>query len=295
MKKLFVMVAVLLIVSPAWATKYLSNSDWTQPFVSDAYTRALWHLDEVSGTVAPVADAATLYNSPGTLDTNATNGWGNTPDAELDPNLTWVGSMAGFGNAAKAWYTSSTDQNMGAITFPNIYANNNPLSFAENDFTIEFWMNPMDVGGGWGSRIVKNYTGGDFAVNYGSTAQKLDFQWYGGGWQGVTSTYLMPLNAWTHVAITVDRTSSETLDTITFFYNGVLFETFTGPAGGSWYAYDTEVSLFNDGVWAGPLYPPRQFSGMIDEVRLSDAIRYVPEPGTLSLLAVGLLALLKKK
>ena len=46
MKKLIIICAALLLALPAVASVYLGNSDYTSPFTTDTYTRALWHFDE---------------------------------------------------------------------------------------------------------------------------------------------------------------------------------------------------------------------------------------------------------
>ena len=300
MKKLFIIFAVSLFSVPAWSGVYVGNSDWTQPYTSDAYTRGLWHLDETTGTTAPVADASS-YNNTGTLATGGINGWYPSVDPwqgfVLDPNKTWVSSKTGFGNCAKAWYNSSTDTNCGAISFANLAANSEPLIVPLNmDITVEFWMYPLVAGSSWGGgpRLVKCYTGGSFSTNF--VGQNVVYHWNSGAWESLADTYTVPLNDWTHVAVTVDRTSSDS-DIVTFWYNGTANASHTVIACGTGpYGYDNDLSLFTDGVWnSGALYRPRQFSGMLDEVRLSDTLRYIPEPTTLSLLAVGLLAITRRK
>jgi hypothetical protein len=297
MKKLIIICAALLIASPAFADTDLSNSDWTQPFTSDARTKALWHLDEVTGTTAPVVDAGP-QGKDGTLARP-------TATLQLDPNLTWVSSMAGFGNAAHAYYNSQSDSNMGAITIDDSagelgtsWGDPGGTGDPPTDYTFEFWMNPDGAGGGWGSRILKKYTGGCFGITY--DGGDLYFGWYApGGWYGFQNVTQITQNDWTHVAFTLDNiytgdnaTSYVVMNT---FYNGVLTETFTSDPGKYFSNWDTgNVGLMNDGI-GDTLYGARQYTGMLDEVRISDTIRYVPEPATLSLLAVALLALRRKK
>ena len=85
----------------------------------------------------------------------------------LDPYKTWVSSMTGFGNCARAYYNNSIDWNTGTIVFPDDGHDTGMLSIdASTDMTIEFWMYPYDSGGGWGSRIIKKYTGGNYNITY---------------------------------------------------------------------------------------------------------------------------------
>jgi len=298
MKKLLIISAVLLMTAPALAIYDGSNSDWTQPFANDQYTMALYHMDETPGsTIAVDSGGDTAYNAD--MDLGNTNGWypGVDPfqDFDLDPQKTWVASQAGFGNAASAWYNNPDDRNVGAL----VAQDGGDLSTPQGkDHTIEFWMNPNDAGGGWGSRLVKHLTGGDYAITY--SAGVLSFGYYKGAWLSVTDTTVLPIGQWTHVAITQDNESLYTGDAdtdrsiITFWLNGAISSihvTAPGQAAGNWNA--GPFMMFND--YAGGLFRPRQYNGLLDEVRISNVLRYqIPEP-SIALLALGALALFRKK
>jgi hypothetical protein len=291
MKKLIIICAALLIASPAFADTDLSNSDWTQPFTSDARTKALWHLDEVTGTTAPVVDAGPLGKDGTLANPGAT--------LQLNPSLTWVSSMAGFGNAATAYWNSASDSNMGAIIVDDSAGDlGTSWNGGETDYTFEFWMNPDGAGGGWGSRILKKYTGGCFAIGYQNS--QLSFGWYApGGWYGYYPANTITHNVWTHVAFTMDNVytgdNATSYVIASLFLNGSLVDSWTSDPGKYYSNWDTgNVGMMNDGIGTA-LYGARQFTGMLDEVRISDTIRYIPEPTTLSLLAVALLALRRKK
>ena len=246
---------------PAMALENFNN-----PFTPDANTRGLWHFDETTGS-STFSDAGTNGNN-GTLITGFINGWTSDP-FEMDPAKTWTTGMPGFGNCAVSYYNSASDYNYGSLIVPQD-AVNDSLAFGPGvDMTIEFWMHPFDAGGSWGSRIVKKYTGGDYSVNYQNS--NLSYGWYmDGAWRSFSDTFPIAANEWTHVAIVVDRTTDYNNDIISFYINGYRSTSHTTPyKGGNWNTQD--LSMFNDMI--GPLYTPRQFYGMLDEVRISDCIR----------------------
>ena len=258
--KNFVILIILSLAMPVCALE-----DFNSPFTPDANTRALWHFDIGPGGATVFPDASTNEND-GTVDSNLV-----TPDAivvELDTQATWVSSKAGFGYCAKSWHNSDIDNNWGSLLVSQS-AGHDSLGFASGtDMTLEFWMHPFTGDGGWGRRIIKKHTGGDYAVIYDLGV--LHYGWYNSGWQGVSDTSTIAVNQWTHVAIVVDRTTSATEDYIYFFINGSLSTAHTTPhKGGNWNVED--LALFNDPF--SPMYLARQFVGMLDEVRVSDCIR----------------------
>jgi hypothetical protein len=294
MKKLIIICAALLLASPAWSAIETGNSDYTNPYVDDQYTMALWHLDETAPTDTPILDSSTWDDTGHDMEIQLglNNAW-NTGNMELDPTKTWVSSMTGFGNAAKSWYVDNSDSNIGPMSSPDDWGTLSMPHSGGNDFTIEFWMNPDNAGGGWGSRIVKKYTGGTFNVNYASG--HIGLGWYApGGWYSVTdNSTTRTIDAWQHVAITMDNSQDTDTSVISFYYNGLLAYSETTLEGKTFGNWDTgKVTMFND--MYGSLYSARQYTGMLDEVRISNVIR-VPEPTTITLLAMSALAFLRRK
>ena len=298
MKKLIIICATLLLASPVFAGYNLSNSDYTSPFVDDAWTVALWHMDSTSGDTVAVDSAAKFdsHDTPHRHDAvvylGLNDGW-NDGNMELDPTELWTASMTGFGNATSTWWNSLEDSNIGPLRGEDPYgtlSNNQSNGF---DQTYEFWMKPDGPGGGWGSRILKKYTGGAFNLNY--AGGNISMGWYApGGWYSVTDTTAITANVWTHIAVTVDCTSDTDTALLRFWHNDVNTYSFTTEPGKTFGNWDTQFFvMLNDGF--GTLYSARQYTGNLDEVRISNTMRFIPEPTTLSLLAVAALAFLRKR
>jgi hypothetical protein len=158
-------------------------------------------------------------------------------------------------------------------------------------FTVEFWMkgNPsqpdnlylvVDKSHGW-----VDATGWLFQGN-SSTGQLGFGLGDGGGFPAVSSSGSLLDDVWHHVAGSYD--STDTGQELKFYIDGELEA--SGPAGG----YATNTRPINIGASWGGGTPLRHFDGLVDEVRISDAVLVpgefllIPEPTTLSLLALGL-------
>ena len=272
MKKLLTICAVLLIAGPALAA-------WNDVHVTDANTLGLWHFDEQTGATT-TADVSGNGNTASVTNPNLVY------NTDLDPNLTWQTSMAGFGNAATTWWNSSTDLNNGAL-YVDQTAPNDSLRVGATDMTIEMWLNPQYTTGF--RNIITKYTGGNYAVFL--DAGKIRLGWYMGGWQSVVDTTVLAANTWTHVAVTMDRTTDLTDCLVNFWINGQLS------------SYIQSGLAPNYGTANKPLYMlgrsdnhgNSQYYGGLDEVRISDTMRYaIPEP-SMMLLALGALAIFRKK
>jgi hypothetical protein len=296
MKKLIIICAALLLASPAFGTFDTSNSDWTQPFSSDANTRGLWHFDQEWGDT--IFDDASSYGNDGTTDKGL--GTGPWRYRDLYSTATWATSMTGFDTKVHTWRVNNTNQNVGALEVPQNYwtgsETNNSLAFSVGtDITIEFWMKPTATGSGsWQDPVLQKGTAADYCVEYMDNI--IRYRCYAaGGWQSIDSVDTAPLNEWTHIAVVIDRTTLSDTDLIGFFFNGQLgsggwqVTPWAGVHGGN----ENTLSLFiasnhvSDGL--------ESFNGQLDEIRISDVCRYIPEPTTLSLLAIGALAFLRRR
>jgi hypothetical protein len=272
MKKLIIVCAVLLLASPALATYYTGNSDYTNPYTTDAYTMGLWHLDQDYGDTILV-DASGNGND-GTIDVGDVN--------QYDPTKCWVSSITGF----DTMLTTRTGS-WGRALFPQS-EENQTLASGGGDLTIEFWVN-WDFGRPWGTRFFSKHTGGDYKLEGGSD-EKLFFTQWAGGWQTTTTTYAIPEDQWVHVAVVVDRTSGDTAtDIIRFFFNGVEHDFYEVAHGGGGAGSNDLHAL---GASDRDDY---QFFGDIDEIRISSVCRYIPEPTTFVMFAIAFVALLRRK
>ena len=145
--------------------------------------------------------------------------------------------------------------------------------------TFEAWVNPTAYNTGasmWMFSPVQSK--GATYFNFGVASGKVRFYWYDGGYNNVesTSTSDVPLNTWTHIAVTISGT------TIKIYVNGTLnttSATYTGVnAGGSGGAENIGVE------GAQPTY----FSGYISNYRLNNTVVYTSTftPSTTPLTAI---------
>ena len=190
MKKILkniLVIAALSLALPVYAIVYTGNSDWTQPFLSDAYTMGLWHFDETTG------------------DSTVTDASGNNPDGVmwhgLSDTLTWQTSAvpySGFGNMAHCYWFSNDNCNYGAIKIdcPDATSEDPLFVGPDQDFTIEFWAKPQYVN----YRFVVDKSLNDYHVEwYEISPYNLNAGWYGiGGWENVTSTLTPVTGEWHH-------------------------------------------------------------------------------------------------
>lgn len=267
-------IVVCVACIPAFAANY---TDWTKPFDSDANTRLLLHFDDG-------LTANTAVDSSG----NVINGTMNEGLAG-QANHYVVSGQVDFGNALKIVYDGANKK----IDLP---ASPQLASYNE-DLTIECWIKPFEPNTYW--TILQNYTGGNYAWNFTYVAGKMrmGLSWYSNGnWQGVqdnVTDWEAGANApWQHAAVTWEKLSDTGgLDTVRFWKNGVkVFEQDTTLLGTS---NPVEGPAGVGGRWLDG-YRDYNFLGQMDELRMSDTIRYgaapVPEPASLSVLAMGFCA-----
>ncbi|MEW6079765.1 MAG: LamG-like jellyroll fold domain-containing protein [Thermodesulfobacteriota bacterium] len=146
-----------------------------------------------------------------------------------------------------------------------------PASGTPADFTVEAWIYPT---AGQRSYILSD-DAYDFFVDYNAAYSNngLGIGFYvwgesGSGWDGQTVFESVALNQWNHVAGMFDASTNQ----ITLSINGVLYP----PSDFSYSGFYTSSSQkfavgLNSYDFTGP------FSGRIDEVRVSDSVRYTAD------------------
>jgi PKD repeat protein len=128
--------------------------------------------------------------------------------------------------------------------------------------TVEAWIYPHSIPGTGDSRIVNKDNGGqNFILMFrGGT---LGFWLYiDSAWRSVSSSVTPNLNEWTHVAGTYDGVNMK------IWVNGVERGSFA-ISSSSWTSYGDDLYIGCDEDPLGDF-----FEGIIDEVRISDSVRY---------------------
>ena len=125
-----------------------------------------------------------------------------------------------------------------------------------NKMTLEAWVNPNLLTGGWRTIIIKQQTGKGVAYSlYGDTDQHTPAtQVYIGGEANVYGTAVLPLNVWTHLASTYDGS------TLKLYVNGTLV--LSTPVTGNIISSTGALRIGGNNIWG------EFFSGLIDEVRI---------------------------
>lgn len=182
-----------------------------------------WEFNECSGTTT--VDLAG-YNNTGSL-LNSTNWSTNTPT-----NKGCSISLNGNNNSI-------------SIGSPSI------MDFS-GDITISAWINPDNIAGGTYRSIVgKRGSGTNFEMTLGNTTGAL--LWYNG--TVYQSTFIPPLNKWTHIAGVISGT------TLTLYADGKSIYTTTISGGVN--NTTNPLSIGATGNLSG-----QNFSGLIDGVRI---------------------------
>ena len=142
---------------------------------------------------------------------------------------------------------------------------------AGTDITIEAWVRPTSNGNAGNTHTHRCIVskGDDIYMNFGIDNGKLRFYWHDGQQNLVESAGQVPLNEWSHVAVTIDSNNIKLW--IRGEHDGS--GTFTGisaahESGPSWIGHTARLP--------GHQYYPdySSFLGHIDEVRVTNGVRY---------------------
>lgn len=297
MKKLLI-IAVLLMSAPAFAILYTGNSNWTQAFTTDQYTQGLWHFDEQTGSTT-AADASGNQNH-GTLVTGFA--------AQLDPNQLWQPGI--LGGCVDTTYVGGPNISAGVIRVDqsdtySVPGNSLCQPDGGQDLTIECWLKTeTNTSEAW-PRLLSKHTGTSYGLqlmrNDKPNPGEVTFRAWNnssgpiepaGSWFNTSpGSGVVPTEQWFHLAVVVDRDSSSVTDTIGFFVNGVQ----TGLA------YMNDCGTYEENpLWILGSHNAAsyfQYYGAMDELRISNCLRYeiIPEPSILSMLALLIPAVLRRK
>jgi glucose/arabinose dehydrogenase len=142
-----------------------------------------------------------------------------------------------------------------------------------NGMTLEAWVRPTALGAGWRTVIFKEQPGGIVYSLYGHQGTAPVGQVFVGGEQNAVGPAALPLNAWTHLAVTFDST------TLRLYVNGALAG--SKAVAGSMAASTGVLRIGGNSVW------PEYFAGLIDEVRVYNRALSATEIGSDMNTAVG--------
>ena len=231
--------ALLAVICLTTAICHAQNlTDPLQPFGTDEHTRLLYHFDEGEGTVA---QDASQYGNAGEL---------------RGPK--WVKGR--YGKAL--WFDGKHD-----CVYREV-----PKSIMNiKQITLECWMNQDDT---WSRRFMAGQDVGFHFEADDNTMTSMSLYNQGGSvpnaegkphQQCYANVGLFRPGRWHHIAITYDG------EIVSHFVDGVLKARYAGPK-------DFSLGVPSRGFWVGCYVGTDYwFSGMIDEFRVSDCVRYDPE------------------
>jgi Concanavalin A-like lectin/glucanases superfamily len=293
--------ALMCMVLPAH-----SLVDFNQEFEGDKVTLGLWHFNEVSGTTAH--DSAPLWiqkqgpEQIGGYDAEFAYG--------LVPANTWDTGV--FGGCISTYDDTVAGINEGGLIAPQDgFSATKKVGLGVGptfNLTIEFWFCPqradatpkyiLKKGDAEMSDYRVEWIDQKIQVSYYSTyldgtadtpSETYDGTRYDTGYMvTIIDTNEVDLDTWTHIAITMDRTSRQTLDEITFYQNGIMTHQEVAPAEMAsfpWQPYDfAKAGESGDPGDLGIMCDPDNSSsdyfvhGKLDELRISGCIRAYTEP-----------------
>lgn len=252
------------------------------------YCVALVLVGVISGTVQ--ADLTTGLEAHYPLNGNAEDSSGNGYDGTVHGAIPTTDR---FGNANAAIYFDGSDDYVStgfgnSVTYPH-------------GFTIQAWVKPADTGDGKGGLVISrgNVAGdahsefiGLYAVGPRGLATMFLYANDPSTHTGAYSDTSLNDHEWHHVVGTYDGST-----TLSVYVDGV--DVASVPASGTFYSADVFKIGWDD--WRSD-ESGRWFTGSVDDVRIwSRALSepeiqsLVPEPATIALLAIGGLAIIRRK
>jgi concanavalin A-like lectin/glucanase superfamily protein len=125
-----------------------------------------------------------------------------------------------------------------------------------NRLTLEAWVYPTSAMSGWDTILMKEQTGQFVYTLYANGTNNRPYgDIYIGTEQEVSGTSVLPLNTWSHIALTYDGS------TLTLYVNGQVVGSKTQT--GSIMVSTGALTIGGNSVW-----PDECFAGRIDEIRI---------------------------
>ncbi|MCI0347851.1 MAG: Ig-like domain-containing protein, partial [Acidobacteriales bacterium] len=235
-------------------------------------------------TTAPYSlswNSATVINGPHTLSARARDAAGNqTTSSAVSVTVTGglsnglvaaYGFNEGTGTAALDTSGSGNNGTLTATTWNAAGKFGQALSFngtsswvtvndsasldLTNGMTVEAWVNPTVLGTSWRTTVMKEQAGGLAYSLYANTnTSRPSAHVFIGSEQDIRGTAVLPLNTWTHLAMTYNGT------TLRLYVNGA--EVSNSPVAGNMLVSTGPLRIGGNGVWG------EFFGGLIDEVRV---------------------------
>ena len=280
MKSIIILCALMLIAAPALA---VNVNDHTSPYDADANTLLLMHFDQSAPDV--IATDASGNGDNGDLYVSNTGAVGN-------PATFWTTGQAGFGNAG----------DFNSYQFLQVPDVDESLDWSSltGDMTIDFWLGPQALNRA--SAFVLKTVDGSYSVQLhsaGANDHQVRFMW--AGFTGVSDTTLLPMTAWNHVRITVDKTTKAGIGKmdVDFYINGALSTSNEVALSAAHNAGSYGMQIGNNSLAPNATAYFNQLFGSLDELRISDVNRgapvVIPEPASISLIGLVLATLIRRK
>lgn len=211
---------------------------------------------------------------------------GGAPEFAGTGGGSWT-HQPGTGTPPDGYYTSDGGNNLdlsAGTAFAQLNdADNTALDISGTELTMEAWV--YYTGAGGSNMILNKESSYEFAINSGRLSMAVETAgpvgsnaWFWTDRADVTSTYggptAVPVNTWTHVAGVYDGTEFR------LYMDGNLVQSVSSePSGAPWAGgpFNGNIVPSNNNLnigARGSTGTSSWFSGQIDEVRISDTVRY---------------------
>jgi subtilisin-like proprotein convertase family protein len=255
-----------------------ANQNWGEPFQGYIDEVRFWNTVRTQAQIADnkfigIGDCASANANNGLISGNAYSGlissWTfNTVTSVIDDiggyNGQYIGGCGSYNTDIgyplpynQALYIPETSTNSYVA---NVVSNNYYLSLLTEQGSIDAWVNPSDN------------TSAKYIITKGATHQTTSFSFYLNSYNElgfyigspdvvISTGHYVPVNTWSHVAITWQHVSPLYYD-LQFYLNGVAITT-TGTI-----LFGMPINNDSIRIGSSQIYPGNTFKGYIDEVRI---------------------------